>query len=87
MTHRNHQEEPMRNKQRGDAEVGAAIFMILVVVIGWLIFAPWSCHSRWGGSNMDVSWGPIQGCKVKLPDGRWLPEDRVREVELPRKQP
>jgi hypothetical protein len=46
----------------------------------------WSaCHAKWDRANMvSVEWGPIQGCMVKLPDGRWLPEERIREFDIPK---
>ncbi|HOW46091.1 MAG TPA: hypothetical protein P5305_01385 [Rubrivivax sp.] len=40
------------------------------------------CHARWGDSGMPSSWGPLKGCHVQLPSGRWVPDDRVRETDL-----
>lgn len=31
---------------------------------------------------MQTSWGPVKGCIVQTPNGRWLPEERIREVDL-----
>lgn len=63
-----------------------AILMVITVVIGSVIGNA-SCKSRWSDSGFPVTWGPIQGCKVQTPSGRWLPEDRVRETDLePREQ-
>jgi hypothetical protein len=76
-------------RNKGDAElvaiivVGALIFAAAFAIAG--IVAYFSCHARWDKAGMaDVAWGPMQGCLVKMPDGRWLPSDRVREFELPR---
>ena len=45
------------------------------------------CYEKWTRAGMDdVSWGFFKGCMLKLPDGRWLPAERVREIELPRKK-
>lgn len=38
-----------------------------------------SCHSRWEGSGMPTTYSFMGGCKVQLPDGKWIPEDRYRE--------
>ena len=55
------------------------------VLIGWAIWENAACKSKWLRSGMaDVTWGPIQGCLVRLPDGRWLPEERIREIDIPR---
>jgi hypothetical protein len=72
-------------KQRGDSEVGLTLGGTAILLIIYAIFAAMSCHSKWGRAGMaDVSWGPIQGCMVKMPDGRWLPEERIREIDLPK---
>jgi hypothetical protein len=73
-------------KQRGDTDIALSLFLLLVVGVGWLIFAPWSCHSKWGGSNLNVSWGPMKGCTVQMPSGRWMPEDRIRDIDLEEKK-
>lgn len=65
------------------AIVLAAGLVVLAVTLGPLVaVTAVSCSSRWDGSGLATSWGPLQGCKVKLPDGRWMPEDRVREIEV-----
>ena len=65
--------------------VGVGVLITAVcLAIGWWI--SWAkCHSQWEHSGMTaISWGPIQGCLVKLPDGRWLPADRIREIDISR---
>lgn len=72
-------------KQRGDAELVISLVLFLLAVPIWMIFSSIECHSKWGRAGMtDVAWGPMQGCLVKLPDGRWMPEDRIREVDIPK---
>jgi hypothetical protein len=77
-------------KQRGFGEA-LVVVMLFVLAFAALIglgmfFDNWSCKSKWERSGMAaVTWGPVQGCLVKLPDGRWLPEERIREIDVPRK--
>jgi hypothetical protein len=72
--------------QRGEtALLALGLLSIVAVVIIGFILENASCKSKWERSGMaGVMWGPIQGCLVKLPDGRWLPEERIREIEIPR---
>ena len=75
----------MRN-QHGDAFIVLLVAVcILILSVGiWLNSV--SCHSKWNESGMSaVSYSPIKGCMVKLPDGRWLPADRMREIDLPKR--
>lgn len=64
----------------GELIVGLVITattLAAVAVIAWA-----SCGSRWEYSGLKTSWGPIKGCLVQMPDGRWLPDDRVREIDI-----
>jgi len=70
-----------------DDEFGGAVLLCIVFLVGYFIYAPWSCHSRWDESKLQASWGPVKGCLVKLPDGRWLPEDRLREIDIKKDAP
>lgn len=73
------------NRQHGTEEAGFAIIVTIVFLFVMAFFSAWSCHSKWGRSGMKaVSWGPVQGCMCQLPDGRWLPEERIREVDIPK---
>lgn len=38
------------------------------------------CQSRREKSGFDVSWGVMQGCLIRLANGKWIPEDRYREI-------
>lgn len=60
--------------------------LIVVIVFFWAIamgFITWGlsveCSSKWENSGMQSKWGPIQGCIIKLPDGRWIPSQNYRE--------
>lgn len=57
------------------------VIAAVAILAGVLIGAPmglisWTCHARW--SDFESDWGPIAGCRVKI-DGKWIPENRVRE--------
>jgi hypothetical protein len=73
-------------RQRGFA----AELVLYAIILGgclviWGFFANWECKSKWDRSGMrGVAWGPVQGCLINLPDGRWLPEERIREIDIPK---
>lgn len=71
----------------GTSETLLGLGLIVLVVVGTFWWSAAACSSKWDRSGMQSSWGPIQGCVVKLPDGRWLPEERVREIDISRKSP
>lgn len=48
----------------------------VVLGVGYL-----GCHSKAEKQGMECSWGPIQGCMVKMPDGSWMDYDRLRYME------
>lgn len=79
----------MKTRQRGYAEpVFVFISVVCAVLIGgalWLSSA--SCSAAWSKSGMATSWGPIQGCLVQTPSGRWVPAERVREIDLEPRKP
>lgn len=65
------------------AQMAVALVAIALILLVWFAVEAWACHSKWGRAGMAaVSYGPIQGCMVQLPDGRWFPEGRVREIDV-----
>lgn len=65
-------------------------FIGLLVVIGiaiTMIFGFYAipcylvCHSKADKQGLECEWGPIQGCMVKMPDGKWMDYDRLRYME------
>ena len=72
----------MKNKQRGDAVIAfmGLIIVLVIAVVCWIDSI--SCSSRWEDSGFETKWGPIKGCIVHTPSGRWLPDDVIREVDL-----
>jgi hypothetical protein len=67
-----------------DVIITVAWFLAMgaVVVIGYWVIGGYACHARWERSGMPTSWGLFQGCLVRMPDGRWLPERALRDIEL-----
>jgi hypothetical protein len=66
--------------------IGIFIVLVISLLTGLaMIMENWSCKSKWEHAGMaGITWGPVQGCLVKLPDGRWLPEERIREIDIPK---
>lgn len=63
------------------------LVVLLLLVLAFILSLPfladwWKCSSRWSTSGVQSSYGPIQGCLVEVKPGRWVPDDRVREVDL-----
>ncbi len=76
-----------RNKQRGSAELGASIFGLVIMIGLYAIIGSWECSGRWKDSGMKHRFGVVAGCQVNVRDNIWLPEDRIREVDLPATKP
>lgn len=70
-------------RQKGDAHlffVFGVIFGILLLVASCSSLV--SCKASWGKSGLNTSWGFFQGCLVEVEPGRWIPEDKVREIDV-----
>lgn len=72
--------------QRGSGDpIAAILFAIVMTILIFVISALLdrsSCHGQWERSGLKVNWGPIKGCLVQMPDGRWLPTSAVRDVDV-----
>ena len=53
--------------------------LIMLIFGGFYKIDKTSCYSRWEGSGMPTTYSFLGGCKIQLPDGKWIPEDRYRE--------
>lgn len=69
-------------KQKGFLEVVVSGIMLLVICLGMLAMMKWECTSKWEQSGLPVQWGPIKGCLVQVPTGRWLPAETIRELDI-----
>ncbi len=64
-----------------DDSLAVTIFSIIIIAILFLFFSlvdMWSCHSKW--SEYKVSYGPIQGCMIKVND-KFIPAENYRVIE------
>ena len=60
--------------------IALLLFFALVVLISWPINA-YQCRVRWEGSGLQSRYQFLGGgCFVQTAAGRWIPSDRVREV-------
>lgn len=41
-----------------------------------------ACSSKWEGSGMESKYALFAGCRVRMPDGRWLPAENLRDIDL-----
>lgn len=69
----------IRQHGEGSFLIMLVIFFLMLGVVSCVDRA--TCHASWAKSGFATSWGPFQGCLVQLPDGRWIPENRVREID------
>jgi len=72
----------MKNKQRGNSSIFFPVTLIIIVIACSFALEKASCTSKWEDSGMATRWGPIKGCVVQVPNGKWLPEDVIREIDL-----
>ena len=56
--------------------------MLLAVLLGMAAIKAAQCGASWERSGLKSEWGFFQGCLVELPDGRWLPSERIREMDI-----
>lgn len=72
----------MNRNQRGAVEFLAALIVLVLALAFGHWFAWWSCEKRWAFSGLTSDYEVGQGCVVRTPDGRWIPDDRVRDTDL-----
>lgn len=72
------------NKQRGSSDVELVVSLVfLIIIVGiWAMVDAASCKSRWAQSGLSSTWGPIQGCLVKTKDGRIVPEEVIKDIDV-----
>lgn len=61
---------------------GTTILVLLIVALFVGVeLIKWSrCHTKAEMQGYECSWGPIQGCMVKI-DGKWVDYDKWRVME------
>ena len=71
-----------KSKQRGSVDLWATLVMAIIIgLIAWAAAAI-SCSSKWEDSGLKSKYSIFSGCRVQTPDGRWLPAESVREIEI-----
>lgn len=65
----------------GGCALAASVIAIILSIVFSVGFASYSCHTKAEKQGMECSWGPIQGCMVKMPDGKWIDYDRLRYMD------
>jgi hypothetical protein len=64
-------------------ELASLIFTVafIVLVLSGMnaVFAV-SCEAQWEGT-FPTKYSFFGGCKIQLPDGKWIPSDNYREVK------
>lgn len=56
------------------------VAFLISVFAACYAFESWSCGARWSDSGFESRYGMATGCKINV-EGRWIPEDRYREVK------
>lgn len=58
------------------------IFTLIMAVLFFISFlaARAACDRQWEGSGMKSEYRILQGCRIQLKDGRWIPADNYREI-------
>lgn len=73
-------------RQRGDSELWGSIILLIIMGVGAMIWMAVSCYAKWGDIAKEVSWGPFQGCMLTLRDGRRVPAEAVRDIDVIKEQ-
>lgn len=68
-------------RQRGSVEMIALLAIVGLISVSVYLDSV-SCQSKWELSGFRTQWGVLKGCVVQLPNGRWMPEDVIREIDL-----
>jgi hypothetical protein len=66
---------------KASAAFGLAMMAAIIALVGFFpSIAQYPCKKRWEESGMAAkfSWGA--GCQLEVSKGKWIPEDRYREI-------
>lgn len=61
--------------------IASVIILAISMALAAAVSA-YQCTEKWSESGLESKWRVGAGCRVKMPDGRWIPAERVREIEL-----
>jgi len=62
-------------------EFFVSVLILVLLLCGGIVFKYIQCHAKAEKQGMECSWGPIQGCMVKMQDGTWMDYNRLRYME------
>lgn len=68
-------------KQRGNLEIASSLIVLLIAGVITYFFLAYRCGERWLDSGMNSKFGFSTGCMIQVKDGKWIPEDRYREID------
>lgn len=73
-----------------DTAIGFLLLAMIAALLAIPFAAVWtlktSCESKWQESHMEARWEFFAGCRVRLPDGRWVPTENVRDIDIHAKE-
>jgi hypothetical protein len=64
----------------------AFLIALIVLVAGTLMWFAllWvhsvKCETRWADSGMESKFSAFTGCRIQIEPGKWIPDDRYREL-------
>lgn len=66
-----------------DITGGIAMLMVFIVVLSGVTYwdNTFRCEARWA-STAPAQYSVFGGCRVLMPDGRWIPEEQFRVVDF-----
>ncbi len=59
-----------------------SVVMLILVLVGLAFASDRSCTKQWEESGMESKWELFSGCRVHMPDGRWVPSKNVRDIDI-----
>ena len=62
------------------AILGAAVLIVAVLATVLYFANRAKCLNQWQGSGMEASFEVLEGCRIRLPDGRRIPAENYREL-------
>lgn len=60
--------------------LGAVVLIVAVLLTGLYFTNRAKCLNQWQDSGMEASFRLLEGCRIRLPDGRRIPAANYREL-------
>lgn len=55
-----------------------AVIVALLCALAWVNST--TCSKKWGQSGLRSNWTLFAGCRLRMPDGKWIPAESYREI-------